>query len=96
MSANDQGLDGTPFLSYYDKIHALSFVWDGTQGNWIDVSFGGYGEPVIARIPNPTIPSVTYPPEMLMSIFGKTCDSFINLIHLMEDVDPKECREGKS
>jgi len=28
-----QGMDGTAHLTYYDKVHSLSFVWDGTLGD---------------------------------------------------------------
>ncbi len=51
MPDNTQGQDGQPHVTYYDKPHLLSFVWDGTSGPWIDVAYGGYAEPVFARIP---------------------------------------------
>jgi len=80
-----QGTDGTPFLSFYDKTHALSFVWDGTAGDWIDVSFGGYSEPVIARIPwTPSIRAEWGEPSL--KGFSSACEAFINLIHQMEEV----------
>lgn len=44
-----QGEDGTVHLTYYDKEHELSFVWDGKAG-CVEVSHGGHGEPVIDRI----------------------------------------------
>jgi chloramphenicol 3-O-phosphotransferase len=87
-----QGQDGTPFLSYYDVEHALSFVWDGTQDEnderWIDVSFGGSGEPVVLRIPwviRITASTGNVTTDTLIA-FGDTCGSFINLLHQMEDV----------
>jgi hypothetical protein len=43
---NDQAANGTPHFTYYDELSALSFVWDG-QSNQIDVSQGGYQEPVV-------------------------------------------------
>ena len=98
MTRTEQGQDGTPFLSYYDKAHALSFVWDGTQdededdgprlpSRWIDVSFGGAGEPVILRIPwlirlTGERGNVT---NDTLAAFGRVCDEFINQIHLIED-----------
>jgi len=100
MTRTEQGQDGTPFLSYYDKAHALSFVWDGTQdetgddgprlpSRWIDVSFGGAGEPVILRIPwhihlTGTTGNVT---NDTLAAFGRVCEQFINLIHNIESVD---------
>jgi hypothetical protein len=74
-----QGQDGTPFLSYYDRTHSLSFVWDGTQGDWIDVSYGGAGEPVVARIPwvNPETTSIS----LNLRVFARFCQEFIKLIH---------------
>lgn len=46
MSMSD---DGKPHFTYYDAERMLSYVWDG--GPMMEVSFGGYGEPVIALIP---------------------------------------------
>jgi hypothetical protein len=83
-----QGLDGTPHITYYDKVHALSFVWDGTEGDWIDVAYGGYGEAVIARIPFTRINP--YGPEMMMAVFKGACDSFINQIHEIECTNDHE------
>jgi hypothetical protein len=100
MNRNEQGQDGSPFLSYYDHAHALSFVWDGTQdeadvdgprlpSRWIDVSFGGAGEPVILRIPwliriTGTTGNVT---NDTLAAFGRVCEEFINQIHSIESVD---------
>jgi hypothetical protein len=64
-TATAQGADGVAHITYFDKPHALSFVWDGTKDvvtesprgdrwtdeRWIDVAFGGYAEPVAFRIP---------------------------------------------
>lgn len=41
--------DGTPHFAYFDHPTQLSFVWDG-KAEYIEVSRGGYGEPVIATI----------------------------------------------
>ena len=46
MSMSD---DGKPHFTYYDAARMLSYVWDG--GSMMEVAYGGYGEPVIARIP---------------------------------------------
>lgn len=40
-----QNADGTPHMTYYDAERQLSFVWDG-RSTEIEVSVGGYGEPV--------------------------------------------------
>jgi hypothetical protein len=76
--SSQQGADGTPHLAYFDKTHQLSFVWDGTQGDWIDVSYGGYGEPAVARIPWNDQSGCS------PAAFQRTCDEFINLIHEIE------------
>ena len=48
--AKRQGRDGMPHLTYFDKRTQASFVWDG-QSDVIEVSIGGYGEPVDHTIP---------------------------------------------
>jgi hypothetical protein len=40
-----QNEDGTPHMTYYDYRRQASFVWDG-KSNEIEVSLGGYAEPV--------------------------------------------------
>jgi len=90
MTRIDQGMDGTPFLTYYDKVHALSFVCDWTEGRWIDVSFGGAGEPVILRIPwhiHLTGPLPSNVVDDVLTAFGRACEEFVNQIHLIESVD---------
>jgi hypothetical protein len=44
-----EGLDGEPFFGYYDKDRTLSFIWSGDVTREVQVSYGGYGEPVFAR-----------------------------------------------
>lgn len=44
------GRDGAPFVSYYDRALALSFIWDALS-DVITISHGGYGEPVRWVIP---------------------------------------------
>jgi hypothetical protein len=79
-----QGMDGMPYMTYYDKTHALSFSWDTTVGNWVDVSYGGSGEPVIARIPIVGFDTVAHPVEWTLTRFKSTCDGFVTLIHEIE------------
>lgn len=50
MSLPEQSADGTPHLAYFDKKTQLSFVWAGSLEKHIEVSHGGYGEPVIDTI----------------------------------------------
>ena len=86
-----QGEDGTPFIEYFDKPHSLAFRWDGTKDDdgdrWIDVSFGGSGEPLVLRIPwrihlsGPVIGNVT---NDVLRAFSTTCQEFVNLIHQIE------------
>ena len=40
-----QGADGTPHMAWFDKRTQASFIWDGRSAH-IEVSLGGYGEPV--------------------------------------------------
>lgn len=45
-----QGSDGQAHFAYFDKRTQASFVWDGVSDR-IEVSIGGYGEPVDHTIP---------------------------------------------
>ena len=74
--AEAQGQDGQPHVTYYDKSHVLSFVWDGTRGPWIDVAHGGYAEAVFARIPF----AVENVQHDLMEDFRTSCLEFIETI----------------
>ncbi len=42
-----QGIDGTPALYYFDHPRLLAFLWSGNYNAPIEVSFGGFGEPVV-------------------------------------------------
>jgi len=44
-----QNTDGQPHFAYFDVETQLSFIWDGHSEN-VEVSHGGYGEPVIDDI----------------------------------------------
>ena len=70
---NAQGADGVAHLTYYDKEHSLSFVYDGTVGPWIDVAYGGYAEGVIARIP--------YHVPVTLASFQTVCVKFVDTIY---------------
>jgi hypothetical protein len=45
-----QHFDGNGHFAIYDASRCLSFTWDG-KAEWIEVSYGGYGEPVEWIIP---------------------------------------------
>lgn len=40
-----QAENNKPHLTYFDEARDVSFVWNGTQGNLVDVCPKGYGEP---------------------------------------------------
>lgn len=43
-----QNADGTAHFTYFDYLTQLSFIWDG-HSEFIEVSRGGYGEPVMDK-----------------------------------------------
>ena len=45
-----QSKDGRAHMTYFDKKRTLSYVWDG-RSDHIEVSHGGYGEPVFTHVP---------------------------------------------
>lgn len=71
-----QNADGTPHVTYYDQEHLLSFVWDGTSDH-IDVSHGGYGEPVVDTIPVPYLDGAAYAAADLLRLFKNLCDEYV-------------------
>lgn len=72
-----QNADGTPHLTYYDQEHLLSFVWDGNSDH-IDVSHGGYGEPVVDTILVPTpLRSVTNI-GVLLTTYEVVCQHYVH------------------
>ena len=42
----EASVDGHAHLTYYDAEHGLSFVWSGSLEHYVEVSAGGYAEPV--------------------------------------------------
>jgi len=44
-----QNADGGVHLTHYDRANLMSYIWDG-HADHIEVSHGGYAEPVIAHI----------------------------------------------
>lgn len=70
-----QDADGQPFVSYYRNDEHLSFCWSGLPDQPVEVSAGGAGEPVVATIDPPKIPSTFALPEILAH-FRLVCDLF--------------------
>lgn len=56
-----QGTDGQPHLTYFDPVTVTSYVWDGLSDT-IEVSPGGYGEPVRWTVPS-LLAKAEIPPE---------------------------------
>jgi len=48
--SGEQNIDGRVHLTHYDRDNLMSYIWDG-HSDHIEVSHGGYAEPVIAHIP---------------------------------------------
>ena len=74
-----QSDDGTPHFAYFDKEHALSFVWDG-RSTVVEVSVGGYGEMVsdVIRISANAIDSNSRPDQWL-DWFQTLCATYVLL-----------------
>lgn len=70
-----QGNDGDPHLTFFDDETQLSFVWDGTQGDLIDVANGGYGEPVAAHVVWPDM-DLNVGIGSFMASFRTVCELF--------------------
>ncbi len=73
--AADATLDapGSPHFAYYWRPLQLSFLWNG-WAEAIDVCHGGYGEPVVMRIP--AIVTWGGPLECL-GAFREQCDTWM-------------------
>lgn len=67
-----QGADLTPHLAYYDPRTQASFIWDGVSDH-INVSLGGYGEPVDHTIP--TMPWLRAGTLVDMAAFRSDCEA---------------------
>lgn len=70
----EQSTDGNPHMSYYIGEHQLSFVWDGAEP-FVEVSHGGYGEPVIDSFP--INGSGLSSPLGTVEFFARRCDDYI-------------------
>jgi hypothetical protein len=77
----ESGLDGHAFIGFYDRDRLLSFIWDGNVQTPVQVSYGGYGEPVKwkfwfndHRVMNMGEPGFT----TLVALFQQTCEAWID------------------
>ena len=68
-----QNADGQAHLAYFDVRTQASFVWDGAS-DVIEVSIGGYGEPVDHTIEVGQTFNATRAP-ILMRLFAEYCAS---------------------
>ena len=72
-----QNTDGVPHFTYYDQSHLLSFVWDGFSPE-VEVSHGGYGEPVTDHIEIPVGTfSTSRTPARWLAWFQVMCQLYI-------------------
>lgn len=75
-----QNDDGTPHFAYYRQDKGLSFTWNGRVGNVLDVSYGGYGEPVFATLGLGFDPSTHRLPEafaQMKKVADRAADTFV-------------------
>lgn len=84
MSMSD---DGKPHFTYYDAERLLSYVWDG--GPMMEVAYGGYGEPVIARVQASLNMQSIQSPEMALHQFEGHIRSESNPFNVDLDVYPR-------
>lgn len=73
---NHQAEDRKAHLAYFDPDSQLSFVWNGTKGQTVDVCHGGYGEPVTATL------ELTFHPDDMsfkagLKYFESECKQFV-------------------
>ena len=72
-----QNADGTAHLSYYYLKGLLSFIWDG-KSEVIEVSHGGYGEPVFDTMPvTKTDLEISATASDWMDWFRTTCEAYV-------------------
>lgn len=71
-----QAEDGKVHLAYFNADANVSFVWNGTNKNMIDVCPGGYGEPVRGYIISGNNYSVMTV-ENAFKYFKEECDNFL-------------------
>lgn len=80
--------DGKAHFTYYDAERCISYVWDGDSMR-IEVSHGGYGEPVIARIPTGRNMHSIQSPAMALFEFQSYLQSENNPFNIDTEVYPR-------
>lgn len=80
VELSPQNADGTPFLSYFDFLTSLSFIWDG-ESDHIEVRHGGDSEPVIDGIDVETLDANVHEEgatiEDWLNWFKVCCDLYV-------------------
>lgn len=77
----ESGNDGHAHLTYFDKSRQLSFVWDGDVNTPVQVSHGGYGEPISWKFyfNNHRVMDLGEPNFVtLVRLFQRTCEAWID------------------
>jgi hypothetical protein len=76
-----ESLDGTVHLTYFDVDTQASFVWSGSAERPIEVSIGGYGEPVMDEIWPVDVPAMDawtrLSPMEALRVFRAVCDQWL-------------------
>ena len=67
-----QSADGQAHLAYFDVRSQASFVWDG-DSSAIEVSIGGYGEPISHEIPAPDLSIPVWSAVGVLGMFADVC-----------------------
>lgn len=76
LRQGNQNADGKPHMTYYNREHHLSFVWDGLS-RVIDVCVGGYAEPVYFEIPVTAALGVPDFPAQTLFDFASLCELWV-------------------
>jgi hypothetical protein len=75
VASSRQGADGVAHLTLYDPDTQLSFVFDGNAIGLVEVSHGGYGEPVVDQFTIRTWPYAG--PRAQLNWFEEMCRQWI-------------------
>ena len=67
-----QSADGHAHLAYFDVRSQASFVWNGDDSA-IEVSIGGYAEPVSHEIPAPDLSLMQWSAVGVLGVFEDVC-----------------------
>lgn len=86
MPEND---DGTAHFAYYNVELLLSFCWSGDLDRPVQVSYGGYGEPVVREYDADLF--APYTTEVkgtldLLRAFKRFCDDIVSVERIIQDI----------